>query len=187
VKAIFPTDPQSGGTWIAVNEVGVVLLLLNRQEAIPAATTLRSRGTIVPFLTPGRSLSEVSARLRGLNPAEYAGFQLIAIHDRQFVLATNRTRAIRIAAGRLHRPFMFTSSSIGDAAAERVRRPLFETLVVHADDALTGQRLFHDHHWPACPSLSVRMRRADARTVSRSIVDVDGDAVSFAYEPFGQS
>jgi hypothetical protein len=64
-----------------------------------------------------------------------------------------------------------------------MREPLFEAMVVHADDRLAGQHAFHAHRWPRCGAFSVVMCRADARTVSRSTIDVRGGSSSFAYEP----
>ena len=66
-----------------------------------------------------------------------------------------------------------------------MRLPLFEALVVHADDPLEGQRAFHAHQWPRCSTFSVLMCRSDARTVSRSTIDVRAGVASFAYEPLG--
>ena len=70
-----------------------------------------------------------------------------------------------------------------DSAAERMRLPLFEALVVHVEDPLEGQRAFHAHRWPRCSTFSVLMCRSDARTVSRSTIDVRAGVPSFAYEP----
>jgi hypothetical protein len=64
-----------------------------------------------------------------------------------------------------------------------MRVPLFEAFVVHADDPLQGQREFHAHRWPRCGAFSVLMCRSDARTVSRSTIDVRAGVPSFAYEP----
>jgi hypothetical protein len=54
--------------------------------------------------------------------------------------------------------------------------------VLNAGDSwLDGQARFHAHRWPQRPELSVRMARRGARTVSRSVVDVDPAAIRFEY------
>jgi hypothetical protein len=64
-----------------------------------------------------------------------------------------------------------------------MRIPLFDALVVHAQDPVRGQREFHAHRWPRCSAFSVLMCRSDARTVSRSTIHVRAGVPSFEYEP----
>lgn len=105
----------------------------------------------------------------------------VAGHD--LLVATSDGRHIEITARALDRPVAFTSSSIGDAAAERMRIPLFEAMVLNSRDPLKGQQDFHAHRWPNCGAFSVVMSRDDARTVSRSTIDVRDGVPSFVYEP----
>jgi hypothetical protein len=79
---------------------------------------------------------------------------------------------------------LFTSSGLGDALVEGPRRRLFERLVLGAEDSwLDGQSRFHRHRWPGQPELSVWMERPDARTVSRSVIDVASNGeIDFFYE-----
>jgi hypothetical protein len=197
VDATLPIDPQSGGTWIAVSGAGLVLALLNRAPAgavgpagerdRAAARTdrlvLHSRGEIIPRVIGGRDLRGVIRALRAIEPRLYAPFRLVAVWRGRIAVTTSDSARVRSALTRLEAPMVFTSSSLGDAAAERLRIPLFAALVARAPDPLQGQRDFHDHAWPACPAFSVRMRRPDARTVSRSTIDVRSGVASFAYEP----
>lgn len=48
-RVVFPKDPRAGGTWFAVNEDGVVAVLLNgaNEPHIPTGGYARSRGLIV--------------------------------------------------------------------------------------------------------------------------------------------
>ena len=50
--AIYPIDPESGGTWIGANESGLVAALLNRTPGRARVSRLTpvSRGIIVPAL-----------------------------------------------------------------------------------------------------------------------------------------
>src|SRR5262249_38704791 len=52
-SAIMPVDPDSDGTWIAVNDAGLAMVLLNRNPAgacVRPATLRPSRGEIIPGL-----------------------------------------------------------------------------------------------------------------------------------------
>src|SRR5205085_949351 len=51
-QAVLPTDPASGGTWLAVNDAGLALAILNATPERPPATAggNRSRGAIIPAL-----------------------------------------------------------------------------------------------------------------------------------------
>ena len=81
-------------------------------------------------------------------------------------------------------PRLFTSSSLGDRLVEEPRRALFKQLVANDHgDALRAQFRFHRHRWTASPELSVHMERADAVTVSRTVIDVRADATDLSYEP----
>ena len=183
-KVTMPLDPKGGGSWIAVTEDGLALALLNRMPSrgLAADSHFRTRGEIVMSLARSRRLDEVAAALQRIDPAAYPAFQVVAAAGAEIVTATSDGVVIEIAARPVHQPVHFTSSSLGDASAQRMRVPLFEALVVHAKDRLAGQRAFHAHRWPRCGAFSVVMCRADARTVSRSTIDVHGGSSSFAYE-----
>jgi hypothetical protein len=184
-EAIMPVDPQGGGSWIAVTAGGFAVALLNRASRdLPAeGQPKHSRGELVTSLVSAGGIDAFIDAVQQIDPARYRAFQLVAVAGATIVTATSDGAGIETATRSLHRPVVFTSSSLGDSAAERMRLPLFEALVVHADDPLKGQREFHAHRWPRCSTFSVLMCRSDARTVSRSTIDVRAGVASFAYEP----
>ena len=188
VPVWYPRDPQGGGTWVAANGHGLAVALLNRQQptvadGAPVASERRSRGRIVLMLADASAITAVRAALTGIDPRSYAAFRLIAVRNGEVVIATSDGRQLELDDAVLTAPLLLTSSSLGDDEAERRRRPLFDELVLQARDPLAGQQVFHDHRWPHCPEFSVRMQRSDARTVSRSVIDVIGRRVSLASEP----
>jgi uncharacterized protein with NRDE domain len=179
-RAVFPRDPQGGGTWIGANEYGLVVALLNRSGTEPPgdADARPSRGVIVRDLMSERDLDMALQRVGALNVSRYRPFHLV-VADRSGAAFAS---AGSIARLRLWSPLMFTSSSLGDGAAERMRRPLFDRLMSTAADRwLEAQSAFHRHQWHTCPDLSVLMSRADAATVSRTTVDVS-DEIQVRYE-----
>jgi hypothetical protein len=82
----------------------------------------------------------------------------------------------------LARPMMLTSSSLGDALVEKPRRRLFERLFAGEERSwVQAQSLFHRHQWQSRRDISVRMERADAKTVSQTFVSVTGSAIELRY------
>jgi hypothetical protein len=51
----------------------------------------------------------------------------------------------------------------------------------NASDPVAAQDLFHMHQWPGREAISVRMLRADAQTVSHTIVEVRDRSVRVTY------
>ena len=174
----FPVDPESGGTWIGVNDAGLVLALLNRSAGARPQRPV-SRGTVIPGLLGFADVGEVIEQAVILPVAQFDPFRLIAVQgQRVVVLTSDGVRLTRISIP-LFSPLMFTSSSLGDELVDGPRRSLFTQLVSSAPDErrLKAQQLFHQHQWPTRREISVLMRRADARTVSQTVVDtVDGHA-----------
>jgi hypothetical protein len=188
--AAFPTDPLGGGTWMGVNDAGVVLALLN---AAPAAAPSddgrsiarpRSRGFVVrAMLEHGSALSIVEA-LSGFDPALFDPYRLVIVHGPTVTVASHDGHRLTMSQTPLADPMLFTSSSLGDALVEPPRRDLFERMVVHASERmLDAQARFHRHQWHDRPEISVHMQRADAMTVSRTLIDVTTRGRRLVYEP----
>ncbi len=175
---VMPVDPESGGTWIGANSAGLVACLLNAnpggdtQEGLKWAGR-RSRGDIVPAALESNFAKLAIDRLRELGAAEYPPFRLLLLDDRSRVIGTSDGALLSwSAAAPLERPLMLTSSGLGDALVEPVRRDLFERIFADVRDPLEVQSRYHNHSWSEQTRLSVLMSRPDARTVSRTSVDI---------------
>lgn len=79
-SALWPTDGDSGGTWIGINARGVAALLLNNYRAAPVAGSA-SRGAIVPRVLESRSRCEAQDRLRAAVAEESHAPFTLAILD----------------------------------------------------------------------------------------------------------
>jgi hypothetical protein len=187
--AIHPIDPVGGGTWVAVNNAGLTLALLNvttrpGAASVPSGEASPSRGTIIPALLACDDLSTAVAAAQNLDIARFPPFRLV-LADRGGVaeLRTCGERLRLAGRGSLTGPCLFTSSGLGDRLVEGPRRHLFEEWFGAADDWPARQDVFHRHSWPDRPHLSVCMRRGDARTVSYTVVTVGAEAVSLRYHP----
>jgi len=134
-RVVAGLDRLAGGTWLGVNEAGVVAMVLNRRGSLGPRPGLRSRGEL-----PLEALDHTTARraadaLADINPAAYRSFNLIvADHHDAFWLCSRYDGVIRghLPPVEVH-PLpsgisMITASDRNDPASPRIRAflPRFE-------------------------------------------------------------
>jgi hypothetical protein len=198
VRAVAPIDGEAGGTWIAVNEQGCTLALLNGyrfQGSAPAVERAwTSRGKLVLELCDAATPAEVAERVAALDLELYRPFEL-AVFDAQGTagLATWNGHELSLRAlAPTDRPLI--SSSFDDTGARRERRALFDAEFGRAP-AQSGRargesadperelERFHASHAPSRGAYSPCMHRDDAQTVSFTRVRVTPDEASLVYSP----
>jgi hypothetical protein len=186
--AMWPVDPAGGGTWIAVNDAGLVLALLNRTSLRASRRTVRgvSRGTIIPRLADSTSLADAVERGLALDVVGLQPFTVVMVQAASFATLTSVEGRQTVRMGTLATPRLFTSSSLGDDIVTVPRCELFAQLVTANPIPLQGQDEFHRHQWPSRPDISVQMSRTDASTVSRTVVDVTPATFAIRYTPLRQ-
>ena len=188
-RVLMPIDPESGGTWIAANNAGLVLALLNAnpgaslQRAGPVGPSTLSRGTIIPSLVQSATVSEALARAERIQVERYAPFRLLLFDRFQLVECVPHCHGIRHRRSYLSAAIMRTSSGLGDAVVAGPRRALFQRFFNHPRDPRAVQDMFHRHRWIGREAVSIDMCRSDARTVSHTIVEVGSDTISMSYVP----
>jgi hypothetical protein len=164
-----------------------VAALLNRRPAAglrPGRGSIRSRGLIIPGLLDSPSWTAALDAAARLDPAQFDLFRLVLAQRMVAAVVTSDGRRLSVETMGISRPFMLTSSSLGDSVVEPARRRLFERLLTDDQRAwLPGQARFHAHQWRSRTNISVNMERADARTVSRTAVDVTSRVVGLCYQP----
>jgi uncharacterized protein with NRDE domain len=180
-RAVMPLDPDSGGSWIAVNENGLVFTLLNANPPRQSATAGLSRGGLIPRLAGADSLSEALARVLDTGVERYRPFRLLMLDRSQLVECWIEDGRPRHRRAYLQDAMMRTSSSLGDAVVEGPRRTLFRRLFNRTAHAAAAQDAFHDHQWQGREHVSVRMERADASTVSRTTIEVSASFATVIY------
>ena len=188
-RAILPIDPVGGGTWIAINDSGLAASLLNHYSAkrrgertASALEATASRGTIIPRLMHCATMDAALAALEGIDVSAYPPFRLILTDGRDLVEATGDARrlaSIRRTLG--DAPVMFASSGLGDDVVDGPRRALFHQILTPGPDLADRQDAYHRHSWPDRRQLSVCMSRADARTVSYTVVQREPDRIWLTY------
>lgn len=185
---LMPIDPVSDGTWIGVNEAGLVVCLLNANPAPELPSTRspwvlrRSRGEIAPTLLAHNSVQSATIACLGLRAQNFPPFALfLCTSDNVAVIASDGDSMSVTEHGAPSRPLILTSSGLGDRLVEPPRRRLFENAVVASENWLAGQERYHATRDLNEPHLGVLMARSDARTVSRTLVDVCRDTVLMDY------
>jgi hypothetical protein len=181
-RAIWPTDPDSGGTWIAAHEDGLTLALVNSfPEPMPKLPKeILSRGTIIPEMIFCEGIEDVIERFDTFPVERFAPFRLVMI---DFMLDDELCDLVPImavldwnreeVAVEIHQdgPVCLVSSGLGDdKVAPRIK--LFEETVLKRRLTADKQDRYHQHQWHDRPEISVMMGREAARTVSLTTVEV---------------
>ena len=75
-------DLLAGGSWLGVNDWGVVAAVLNRHGSLGPTAGLRSRGELVLEALDHADAVDAAAALSDLDPAAYRSFNLIVADNR---------------------------------------------------------------------------------------------------------
>ena len=180
VRFLAPIDLACGGSWLAVNELGVTLCLLNRYPDFHAPDAkVTSRGLLVLGMADAAGAADVSARLGESNLRAYRPFRLLVVEPGREVAAFAWAGDV-LEESRLADDDFETSSSRDDDAARRSRLELWRRL--RREDGGAGWReRFHRSHWPAASALSVCMHREDAESESFCHVRVGVERIETRY------
>lgn len=190
---LAPIDPVSDGTWVAANDAGLLMTLLNanpakddqnRQNRHPS--NLQSRGSIIPSLMGCSDTPSAIERIQSVDVLRYPPFRLIMVDVEQLVDTRSDGRTLNVRSSPLGNcPWMFASSGLGDHLVIPPRQELFDEMFRGMDEAswLAAQEEYHRHQWPDRKELSVCMSRPDARTVSCTTITLDVREVRMKYHP----
>ncbi len=188
VNFLAPVDPAEGGTWILVNEFGLVLALLNNyQAAIDPRGAAISRGRLVLALAEANDLGAISAGIERVELTRYRGFHLLVLPPTEpAALFDWDGRALSRRDG-LDPGVPLISSGHDLPGVRRQRLETFGRLVLGA--AAPDEQRLRDFQASGPPAgapepagaYAVRMSRPDARTVSQSEVFVDAERVRLRY------
>lgn len=186
VPFLSPVDPQGGGTWLAVNEAGLLTGLLNlyREGAgangSPSPDRVRSRGLLVRDLAGCPSLSHLETRLRHAAFDAYPSFLFFAIdptNNRRIQLSWDRNQIHM--ADLPAAPWFLATSAYRQARVIAARKARFERERTGGKSRLD----IHLGHGREAGPEEIRMRRSDARTVSISHILISGGEARFEYYP----
>jgi hypothetical protein len=189
--AVFPVDLVSDGTWIAVNDAGLAMTLLNcnppQRSSSAELKTRESRGGLIPSLLHCTSAEQAADLADAIAPFAYPPFRLVLIDREAWAEFKSDGWTLESTSGAFDgAPLLWTSSGLGDALVDHPRRELFDRMIRIADACPLRQDAFHAHQWPARPQISVMMQRSDARTVSQTVIEVQHHAARLTYRASGK-
>lgn len=181
VRYLSPTDTDAGGSWIAVNEYGVTVCLLNHYQFEQIATYKHwiSRGEVVRHFAGTVALSDVEERFNALDLNEFRAFRMFIIDRR----GNNYLCVWDGHAPKIERNVKTpkSSSSVDAQHVKRLRKDLFASLNLVDSKVSADYVRYHASHLPSRSKESVCMHRDDAKTVSLSHVRVSDSGIEFCY------
>ena len=132
-------DEEAGGTWLGVNDEGVVAGVLNRPGALGPDPAKRSRGELVLEALDHGDADRAAAALGALDPASYRPFNLIIADNRDAFWLKN-TGAAPIAVAPVPEGLsMITAFDLNDAASPRIARFRARFAAAPAPDPANGE------------------------------------------------
>lgn len=174
--AVYPSD-GAGGTWIAANEYGITLALLNWNDVVSRPlddSKTRSRGEIIPSLANATSLAGLQAAFGALNLAGIRPFRFVGVLPSEQEIAEWGWDSVQLTfQTRGWRSLHWFSSSLSDRQAESLRGAacLDGQHEPDAGSALWLRRLHASHAGGRGP-FSLCVHRDDIRTLSYTEVVV---------------
>lgn len=182
-SVLFPSEPD-GGTWIALNNSGVTLALIN-WYAIPARVELNAvtRGKVVKAACIADSADEAEQLIAELPLQRINPFRLIGVFpDLRQVVEWQWNKKCLKRKPHTWRTQQWISSGFDEPRAQRIRNQTFRRAQFQKDCGTSlWLRRLHRSHAPECGPFSTCMHRADACTVSYTEVNVSPGRTSMRY------
>jgi hypothetical protein len=190
VRFVAPIDGDFGGTWIAANERGLTVALLNGYRSVEAPSQgadgetveFRSRGLLVVDLAGSRGIDELAVTLASVDLRQYRSFRLVVLAPvaQAWIAEWDRTRLLIEPGGDGRRPVI--SSSFEETEVGSRRRQEYERIVCGPRGLTTGALAeYHCSHEHGPSAFSVCMHRSNARTRSLTHVRVTANDVHLNY------
>src|SRR5262249_28571018 len=89
-SALLPIDPEGGGSWIGVNDRGLIVSLLNRYDGGPVpAGPKTSRGALVRLALSCDSIQAATDAVLTVGATRFQPFRLVLVHDGVIAMASS--------------------------------------------------------------------------------------------------
>jgi hypothetical protein len=121
-------DLESGGSWLARNDQGVVAAILNRVGTLGPAPGKRSRGELVLEAVDHADAGSAAVALADLDPAAWRSFNLVVADNSSAWWLAAREGARAVVVERVPEGVsMLTAHDMNDESSDRIARylPLF--------------------------------------------------------------
>lgn len=128
-------DELAGGTWLAMNDAGLVAAILNRAHSLGPAAGKRSRGELPLQAMDHADAAEAARALAAIDPAAYRPFNLVLADNRDVFVLSHEDAQGRAPVGVLRAGegfTMVTARDPDDSASPRIRfhKPRFAAAAV---------------------------------------------------------
>lgn len=181
LSVVMPVDPIGKGSWIASNELGVTVCLLNNYQGNTPIGDLISRGQIVKTLVMTNSVIDLKSALFEIPLSQFAPFTVVIFYP-------SNTHSVLSycwdgeTLNEISAASPMISSGIALQEVTDYRKDIYKLITIKG---VTSARLseFHQHQHQQYGHLSVRMSRDDAQTVSVTNVVVNRDEIQMNYRP----
>jgi hypothetical protein len=180
-RTIYPSEPE-GGTWIAGNEHGVVLALLNWYALpAPAGSGSPSRGAIIPALLGSSTAGEAGIRIASLSMKTIKPYRLFTFSGHERLIVESRWDGARLEE--LCHPWIKRHSFSSGFDELRTTSIRAATCEQHVARISTKEELLdlHRSHHPEKGPFSLCMHRDDAQTVSCTLLEWNINQLSIDY------
>jgi len=182
-EVLRPSEP-GGGTWIALNDSGASLALINWYSVTKRVKrSTVSRGEVVKTVAAADSPEVANARLTELPLRRINPFRLIGIFPASREILEWRWNLKRLARKKATwSTQQWISSGFDEPTAQRVRGGTFRhALELTSTPRLSWLRKLHSSHAPHIGPFSTWMHRSDAATVSYTDITVSARAATMRY------
>jgi uncharacterized protein with NRDE domain len=128
-EVVAGIDELSGGSWLGVNDHGVVAAVLNRTGSLGPLADKRSRGELVLEALDHADAGDAAGALGDIDPSAYRTFNLVIADNRDAFWLAARSSATHLSVERIPEGLsIFTSADRNDPEKPRVAAymPLFE-------------------------------------------------------------
>ena len=180
---LCPSEP-GGGTWIALNDSGTCLALINWYSVAKRVEhNSITRGDVVKTVCAADSPDVANARLNTLPFDRINPFRLIGIFPASGAIIEWRWNLKRLVRKK-HRwtTQQWISSGFDEQTAQRVRGGTFRQALRHTSARqLNWLRTLHKSHAPKVGPFSTCMHRSDAATISYTEITVSPHTATMRY------
>lgn len=135
-------DEEAGGSWLGLNDHGVVAAVLNRPGTLGRDERLRSRGELVLDALDHADAADAAQALTALDPAAYRAFNMIIADSRDafWIRSLGAGPPGRVAVGPIpHGISLLTAHDLNDPSSPRQRANLPRFVAASAPDPGRGE------------------------------------------------
>ena len=183
-RAIYPSE-GNGSTWLATNEYGIALALLNWNDIAPHGRDAkkRSRGRVIPALSDSRSLADLHEVFGASNFTGMMPFRLVGVFPSEQEIWEWRWNSDQPGCV-VHEweSRHWFSSSLSDERAESLRGAACRTARDESDaGSMRWLRRLQASHAGGPGPFSLCVHREDVRTLSYTEVMVSSGSVRMCH------